>query len=66
MAKVLPKKAKWVQDAAVQFDPKNNVVYTAKGDKVEYDFLLIGVGLKLDYNRVIIYLYWTLQYFNHQ
>jgi NADPH-dependent 2,4-dienoyl-CoA reductase/sulfur reductase-like enzyme len=55
MGSVLPKKAKWIQDGAAQFDPKNNAVYTAKGDKIEYDYLLIGVGLRLDYDKVMLF-----------
>ena len=49
---VLPKNAKWVQDAAEEYDPENCVVYTEKGHKIEYDFMLIGVGLQLNYDHI--------------
>lgn len=52
MSKVLPTLAKWVQDSAAKFDPANNTVYTAKGDKIEYDFLLVATGLQLNYDKV--------------
>lgn len=52
MAKVLPALAKWLKDSAVKFEPENNAVYTANGDKIEYDFLLVAVGLQLNYNKI--------------
>ncbi|XP_062562129.1 sulfide:quinone oxidoreductase, mitochondrial [Armigeres subalbatus] len=52
MSKVLPTLAKWVQDSAAKFEPENNTVYTAKGDKIEYDFLLVATGLQLNYNKI--------------
>lgn len=52
MGKVLPTLATWVKDAAVKFEPENNTVYTEKGDKIEYDLLLVAVGLQLNYGDV--------------
>lgn len=52
MGDVLPKSAKWIKNGAAEFDPKNNTVITDKGDKIKYDYLLIGMGLQLNYNQV--------------
>ncbi|ESO09357.1 hypothetical protein HELRODRAFT_73394 [Helobdella robusta] len=42
----------WIQDKAVTFDPSNNLVITKKGDKIKYDFLLLALGLQLNYDAV--------------
>lgn len=52
MSKVLPTLAKWVKDSAVKFEPENNTVYTANGDKIEYEFLLVATGLQLNYDKI--------------
>lgn len=53
MASVLPKKAKWIQDAAVNINPTANEVITKLGHIISYDFLVIAVGLRLNYEKVI-------------
>ncbi|XP_055547586.1 sulfide:quinone oxidoreductase, mitochondrial [Wyeomyia smithii] len=52
MSTVLPALAKWVKDSAAKFEPENNIVYTEKGDKIEYEFLLIATGVQLNYNKI--------------
>ncbi|EDW17291.1 uncharacterized protein Dmoj_GI16584, isoform B [Drosophila mojavensis] len=52
MAEVLPKKAKWLQEAAVEFDPESNTVKTSGGNTIKYDMLLIATGLQLNYNKI--------------
>jgi len=52
MADVLPKKAKWVKEKAVEFDPDNNTVSTSGGKTIKYDFLVIATGLQLKYEKV--------------
>lgn len=49
---VLPGLAKWVQDEALKFDPDNNKVTTKKGDTIQYDYLVIAMGLVLNYDKV--------------
>lgn len=44
--------AKWLQDAAGKFEPQSNTVITEKGDTIEYEFMIIAVGLKLNYDKV--------------
>ncbi|EAT46726.1 AAEL002107-PA [Aedes aegypti] len=52
MSKVLPTLAKWVKDSAAKFEPENNTVYTANGDKIQYEFLLVATGLQLNYDKI--------------
>lgn len=52
MGDVLPQKALWLQDKAVEFQPDSNTVTTSKGDTIQYDILLIATGLQLNYKKV--------------
>lgn len=52
MSEVLPKQATWIKDEATDFLPRENVVKTKKGDTIQYDFLLIAVGLKPHFDKV--------------
>lgn len=52
MSSVLPKKARWLKDSAKIFKPNENSVLTSSGDKITYDYLVVAVGLKLDYDKV--------------
>lgn len=53
MKSVLPKKAKWIKDSAVQFNPQTNEVITKYGRTINYDIVVIAVGLQLNYDKVI-------------
>lgn len=53
MESVLPKKAKWITDSAVQFNPNANEVITKLGHTIKYDIVVIAVGLQLNYDKVI-------------
>lgn len=52
MSEVLPKEATWIKDEAVEILPKENIVKTKKGDTITYDYLLIAVGLKPNFDKV--------------
>ena len=52
MKDVLPKQAKWLKTKAVSFDPENNKVVTENGDEINYEYLVIAMGLSLDYGQV--------------
>lgn len=54
MGDVLPKKAKWIKDSASLFNPEKNCLITASGDEITYEYLIIAMGLKLDYGKVIL------------
>ncbi len=52
MFQVLPKDAVWIQDEAVGFDPDNNLVRVGSGDELEYEYLVIAMGIQLNYHKV--------------
>ncbi|RZC35663.1 sulfide:quinone oxidoreductase, mitochondrial, partial [Asbolus verrucosus] len=52
MGDVLPRNATWLKDQAAEFSPKSNSVVTAKGDTIEYDFILVATGLQTDYDKI--------------
>lgn len=54
MESVLPKNAKWIKDSAVEFNPDANEVVTKTGHKINYDVLVIAVGLQLNYDKVFL------------
>lgn len=53
MKSVLPKSATWLQTSVAEFFPKNNFVITENGQKISYDYLLVAMGLQLNYHEVI-------------
>ena len=52
MSQVLPKAAHWIKDKAVTFFPKENRLLTASGEEIHYEYLVLALGLQLDYNKV--------------
>ncbi len=49
-ADFMPKGVKWIKAKAVEFDPQNNTVKTSDGQTVQYDYMIIAAGLKLDFS----------------
>ncbi|XP_004932579.1 sulfide:quinone oxidoreductase, mitochondrial isoform X1 [Bombyx mori] len=49
---VLPKAAKWLRDSAETINAKANVVTTKDGHVINYEYIVIAVGLKSDYNKI--------------
>ncbi len=43
---------KWVKDSVKTFDPENNRVKTERGETVDYDYLVVGLGVQMNYNSV--------------
>lgn len=52
MGEVLPNKAKWIKERAVSFFPEENRLVTASGDDIHYDYLVLAMGLQLDFAKV--------------
>uniref|UniRef100_A0A7G3AVM9 Sulfide:quinone oxidoreductase, mitochondrial n=1 Tax=Lutzomyia longipalpis TaxID=7200 RepID=A0A7G3AVM9_LUTLO len=52
MKETLPSLATWVHDSVAQFEPEANAVVTKTGQRIEYEQLLIAIGLELRYDRV--------------
>ncbi|XP_013143740.1 PREDICTED: uncharacterized protein LOC106107436 [Papilio polytes] len=49
---LLPEDVIWLKDHAEQFDPSHNVVQTRWGKKVHYEFMVLAIGLKNDYDKI--------------
>ncbi|MBD3840354.1 MAG: FAD-dependent oxidoreductase [Campylobacterales bacterium] len=48
----IPSGVKLLKEKAVEFDPENNTVTTDKGTKINYDFMVIAAGCKLNYGAI--------------
>lgn len=48
----VPEGTKIIEDKVIDFDPNNNQVTTAKGQVVDYDYLIVATGLQLDFERI--------------
>jgi len=48
----VPEGTKIIDDKVIDFDPTNNRVTTAKGQVVDYDYLIVATGLQLDFERI--------------
>ncbi|KAF9823283.1 hypothetical protein SFRURICE_019092, partial [Spodoptera frugiperda] len=50
---VLPHNITWIHDRAEGFCPSENLVVTWNGDKIYYEYMVIAVGIRNDYDKVI-------------
>ena len=51
-ADFLPAGIEWVKDMVASFDPVANTVSTVGGQRIRYDFLVVGIGVYLDYTQI--------------
>ncbi len=51
-ASVIPPKAKWIRDAVTEFDPEHNRIRTRDGRVVEYDYLIVGAGIQINWDGI--------------
>ncbi|CAG2165551.1 unnamed protein product [Oppiella nova] len=53
MASVMPRQVKWIRDRCVSIEPDHNRVRLSGANGVlSYDFLVVAVGIHIDWNRV--------------
>eukprot|EP00106_Octopus_bimaculoides_P005630 XP_014773072.1 PREDICTED: sulfide:quinone oxidoreductase, mitochondrial-like [Octopus bimaculoides] len=52
MASVIPPNCEWINDSVVGFDPDNNFVTLKDGSKVYYEYLVLALGLQLNFDWV--------------
>ncbi|BES97595.1 Sulfide quinone [Nesidiocoris tenuis] len=52
MSEVLPKDAIWIKENVSKIDAKNNAVTTTGGKRIEYEFLVVSLGLELRYDKI--------------
>lgn len=51
-ANYIPKKAKWIKDAAASFDPDNNTLTCSSGNTYSYEVLVVVPGIQLDWKNI--------------
>ena len=51
-ASVIPKKVKWIKEAAASFEPEQNKVTTVEGNNFTYDYLAVAPGIQLNWEAV--------------
>jgi sulfide:quinone oxidoreductase len=48
----LPRNVDWVRADIAEFDPEGNRVVTGTGQEIAYDYLIVAIGVHLDYEAV--------------
>ncbi|KAK9512074.1 hypothetical protein O3M35_000583 [Rhynocoris fuscipes] len=51
-ASCIPNGVKWVQEKAAKIDPIHSTVTTDKGTEITYDFLVVALGIQLNFNKI--------------
>lgn len=49
---VMPRRVKWIRDAATEFQPDQNSLRTRDGLTITYDWLIVASGLQLNWDKV--------------
>lgn len=52
MESLIPPQAKWMKAAVSEFHPDKNYVVTADGTKVSYEYLIVAMGLQVNFDKV--------------
>ncbi|XP_071787939.1 sulfide:quinone oxidoreductase, mitochondrial-like [Asterias amurensis] len=52
MKDVMPGACDWIKDKAVKFDPENNSLTTAEGKTVQYNYLVVAMGMQLNFDKL--------------
>ena len=52
MASLIPPQAAWIKDAVSEFHPEENYIVTTEGKKIGYDYLVVALGLQVNFNKV--------------
>ncbi|KAJ1915927.1 hypothetical protein H4219_004061 [Mycoemilia scoparia] len=51
-SELIPQGSVWIKEAAAEIDPDQNSVKLANGQKINYDYLVVAAGIKLDFEAV--------------
>uniref|UniRef100_A0A069DU02 Sulfide:quinone oxidoreductase, mitochondrial n=1 Tax=Panstrongylus megistus TaxID=65343 RepID=A0A069DU02_9HEMI len=49
---VLPEGVIWIKDTVANIDPESSVVMTKLGTEISYDYLVVALGIELQYNKI--------------
>ena len=52
MASLIPPQAKWLNTSVSQFLPDQNMIITANGKKIGYEYLVVALGLQVNFDKV--------------
>lgn len=48
----IPEGAKWLKTRAIGFDPEQNAVFTEDGQRHNYQYLVVALGMQLDWHKI--------------
>ncbi|ENO90021.1 NAD(P)/FAD-dependent oxidoreductase [Thauera linaloolentis] len=51
-ADLMPQGVDWMREMVAEFDPEADAVVTDRGQRIEYDYLIVATGLHLDYAQI--------------
>lgn len=51
-ASVIPRGVSWIRDAVAEFLPDQNTIRTRDGKTVTYDWLIVGAGLQINWDKI--------------
>lgn len=64
LSKIIPRGVTWLHDAAQNFEPCENMVYTRNGDKIQYEYMVVAIGINNDYDQVnMIFTFFLITFF---
>nr|QGW51953.1 sulfide:quinone oxidoreductase [Sinonovacula constricta] len=52
MESILPKQCDLHKYKAVEFDPQNNTVTLSNGEQLAYDYMVVGMGIQINYDKI--------------
>lgn len=52
MADVMPPQVDWIKQRVAGFMPEKNTVTLADNTKLQYDYLVVALGLQVNFNQV--------------
>lgn len=48
----IPADVQWIQDRVQNFFPEENFLTLSRGERVEYDYLVVAAGLQIDWHKI--------------
>ena len=51
-SELLADKVRWLQESVTAFNPQNSTIETSKSGTIDYDFLVVALGVEYDYERI--------------
>lgn len=48
----IPQGADWIREQVAEFHPDENFIVTREGRRIGYDFLVVGLGIQIDWDKI--------------